>query len=157
MLTPNTLPERVVQLQLKALQISDMKTAFHLMSPTNQALTGPWIQFANLITEEPFDHIVGHRQADVLMTVNDDINDLVSCFVRIWPKVKKGDDESMQICKEYWWELSLQGKEAGPNEDCWMVDTVMPNFETAELFMDEWLQDDDELDGPTFLDMDELF
>lgn len=157
LITPKTLPEQVVQRQLKALQTSDMKTAFLLMSPANRALTGPWKQFAGLMAEEPFDPIVGHRRGDVLMTVNDEENDQVSCFVRVWPEVEKGDDETMQLCKEYWWELSLQDKEAGPNEDCWMVDTIMPNFETAELFMDEWLQDDDELDGPSFLDMDEFF
>jgi hypothetical protein len=156
MITPNTLPEQVVQQQLKALQTSDMETAFHLMSPTNQQLTGPWKQFASLMSDEPFGPIVGHRRADVLMTVNDEENFLVSCFVRVWPQVEKGD-ESMQMSKEYWWELSIQDKEAGPSEDCWMVDTIMPNFETAELFMDEWLEDDDELDGPAFLDLDEFF
>jgi hypothetical protein len=158
MITPNTLPEQVVQRQLKALQKSDMKTAFKLMSPTNQALTGPWKQFTDSISEEPFDPIVGHRRADVLMTVNNEQKYLVSCFVRVWPKFKKGEDESlMQMCKEYWWELSVQDEEAGPNEDCWMVDTIMPSFETAESFMDEWLKDDDEIDGPAFLDLDEFF
>ena len=157
MITPNTLPEQVVQMHLKALQTSDMKAAFLLMSPDNRALTGPWKQFASLLSEEPFDPIVGHRRADVLMTVNNDELELVSCFVRVWPKVEKGDVEIMGMCKEYWWELSIQDKEAGPNEDCWMVDTIMPNFETAELFMDDFMQDDDELDGETFLDMDEFF
>ena len=156
MLTTNTLPEQVVHMHLKALQASDMKTAFLLMSPDNRALTGPWKQFASLMSEEPFDHIVGHRRSDVLMVVNNDELELVSCFVRVWPKVEKGDDERMQICREYWWELSIQDKEAGPDEDCWMVDTIMPNFETADMYMDELFMDDDELDGPTFLDMDDF-
>lgn len=134
-LSPRTLPEHVVQAHLQALKQSDLQSAFELCS---FALIEecPWASFVDMISKPPFDPIVGHVKADVLMTVHDKEESLICCLVRVVSSEKKGKRTSLiqtqPPCLHYWWEMSKQVQE-GPLDGCWMIDSILPDFEDMEF------------------------
>mmetsp|Transcript_13115 Transcript_13115/g.18569 ORF Transcript_13115/g.18569 Transcript_13115/m.18569 type:complete len:208 (+) Transcript_13115:295-918(+) len=140
--SPNFLPEEVVQAQLKALQQSDIDCSYKFFSPAAQEDFGQPEDFGQLLSLTPFDPILGHVKADVLLTTTstssstsdiifDDDEDTCCCLVRIVPKDKYRKKRRIP-CLEYWWELSLQ-EENGPFDGCWMIESIMPDFEDIEL------------------------
>jgi hypothetical protein len=171
-LSPNTLPEDVVQMQLQAFKQSDIYSAFHLYaSPACKEETGTWQQFEILLSSPPFDAIVGHHQADVLLTVSDgDQADCVCCLVRIVPGRGNKKKSSTTGLLYYWWELSKQqyddddddddDDENSANNGCYMIDSVIPDFEDTEVDARDFEDDDDDggddddfLLGPGFIDI----
>jgi hypothetical protein len=154
-LSPRTLPEHVVQAHLLAIQQSDFKSAFELCSP-GLIEECPWSSFTDMISEPPFRPIVGHVKADVLMTIHDKGQESLLCFlVRVVPS-KKVQRESIfktqQPCLHYWWEISIQYHD-GPLDGCWMIDSILPDFEDMEFDpLDLEMQEDDDGDDD-FTDM----
>lgn len=152
-----SIPEDVVQMQLQALQEHDIKKAFALNSPENQAVTGPPTQFEQLLLEKPFTPIIGHDDGQVLMTISQhDGNEqcYVSCLVRIIPgrnaRQKSSDDNDddhdevdhdsndendnnmYQDPVLYWWEVSKHEDVTSETGYKYMVDSVLPDAEDVE-------------------------
>jgi hypothetical protein len=138
------LPEDVVRQQLNAFQSKDIKTAFSYASPENRAATGPsWQEFDEMImSQDDFSPILGHFESTVLMIVSPEEWES-GCLVRIVPK------EDSKKCFEYWWELTKR-EEGDEMEGCWMVDSVLPNFESMSL---DW--NDEIFDSDGFYDYEE--
>jgi hypothetical protein len=111
------------------LKRSDFKSAFQLSSP-ELIQECPWLSFVDMISEPPFEPIVGHSKADVLMTVHHhpkQEESVISCLVRIVPSQKerkKSRISQQQPCLQYWWEVSKQYQEDGPFDGCWMIDSI---------------------------------
>jgi hypothetical protein len=151
LLSPALRPEQVVQEQLKALQQSDHYSAYKLYSPDSKKAIGRFQNFESLVSIPPFDSILGHSKADVLMTACHE-EGFTCCLVRIVPSDKySGTIKTPYL--EYWWEVSKQYEE-GPLEGCWMIDSVMPNFEDMNideqdledmLEIGDWDDDDDDI------------
>jgi hypothetical protein len=156
LLSPALLPEQVVQLQLQALQQSDLYSAYKLYSPDSKEAIGQFQNFESIVSIPPFDSILGHSKADILMTACHE-EGFTGCLVRIVPSEKYLRTMNLP-CLEYWWEVSKQYEE-GPLEGCWMIDSVMPNFEDMnidELDLEDMLEigdwDDDDDDDELFFD-----
>jgi hypothetical protein len=152
-LSPNTLPEHVVQAHLQALKRSDFKTAFQLSSP-ELIDECPWPSFVGMISEPPFKPIVGHSKADVLMTIQHKEDSVICCLVRIVPS-KKGKEKSriiQQPCLQYWWELSKQYQD-GPFDGCWMIDSILPDFEDMEFDVQDLVVEEDDDDHDDYENM----
>jgi hypothetical protein len=113
-LTPTTTPESIVQLQLQALQEDDMYSVFKFASPNNKAMTGPWQRFGAMVRSPPYHHLVGHREADVLLGVTSGDN---------WRGLVRVLSKSSELPVEYWWALSRCTE--GPFPGCYMVDAVL--------------------------------
>jgi hypothetical protein len=162
--SPTYLPEEIVQAQLKALQQSDVDWSFKFFSPGAQQDFGSSEDFGQLLGLAPFDPILGHVKADVLLTTASPASSTIDivfgddavtccCLVRIVPSDKIRKKRRIP-CLEYWWELSL-GEETGPLDGCWMVESIMPDFEDMELTDLDFV--DMLADGEEFDDMDEFF
>jgi hypothetical protein len=123
--------EDIVRQQLNAFQENDIETAFSYASPANKVLTGPsWQEFGDLIqSEAAFTPILGHIKSAVLMTVHHD-DWGICCLVRIIPKTDP------RTCLEYWWELTKQGM-GEEMAGCWMIDSVLPDFEDMSIDLDD--------------------
>lgn len=140
-------PEDVVRKQLDAFKESDIKTAFEYASPENQIVTGPLKEFEFMLrSEQAFRPIIAHYKADILMTVcHEDWG--MCCLVRLVPKIRQS-----KPCLEYWWELTKQ--QDGAKAGCWMIDSVLPDFEDMSLSADDMFEDEDD---DIFYDAMDLF
>ena len=152
------LPEDVVQDQLKLLKDCDIRKAYeNFMSAEAKIFTlNSWRSLEAEFMSDPFQGIVGHAKATVLMTVMDKTNfdgdneryfTTSNCLVQIVPtfgakkeKDDNDDDDSLKVkssntesqrplpIKQYWWELS-EDQTTGD----WMVDSVLPDFESIDV------------------------
>jgi hypothetical protein len=70
------------------------------------------------------------------MTIHDKEESLVCCLVRVVLSQKGKRSSVMQKtqppCLHYWWEMSKQVQD-GPLDGCWMIDSILPDFEDMEF------------------------
>ena len=118
LITPQTPPETVVQLQLEALQKDDMETVYQFASPSNKQAMGPVIRFSEMVRSPPYDPLIHHSRASVMMTMAYRVNRW-QCLVRVW------DTEDSGPPKDFVWHMS-KSKKDDLYFDCWMVDAVLP-------------------------------
>ena len=116
--SPATTQELIVESQLVALQQDDMQSVYDLASPTNKAQTGTIDRFSQMVKQGPYQNLIGHQRASILLT--SDIAASKQLLVRVVPK---GYPKKSIV--EYWWSLSRC--RSGPSEGCYMVDAVIPN------------------------------
>lgn len=117
---PALSPERVVEIQLEALQHNDSPTpdagieqVYLLAHPDNKRLTGPLPRFTRMIKGAPFRPLVGHIAHDVeRLGANED---QVSFKVTI----HAADGEVL----EYFWAVGRVV--SGPDEGAWMTVGVL--------------------------------
>lgn len=136
-----------------------MSCAFDCYSEESRIVIGDVDNFEDLVSGPPFDALVGHEDAQVLMTTNLDKH-VASCFVKIIPN-KKLKKWKKVPCLHYWWELSKRDGEDDvidddddiddedydeDNEACWMVDAFMPDFDDMDFEAVEVIEDDDFFD-----------
>ena len=57
---------------------------------------------------------------------------VISSLVRSVPSKKEKSRITQQPCLQYWWELSKQYQD-GPFDGCWMIDSILPDFEDMEF------------------------
>ena len=70
--TNPTSPEEVIQNQLYYYQHNALDKVYHTYcSPGNKAATGSYDEFVHLVNQPPYDLIVGHERADVLLELVD--------------------------------------------------------------------------------------
>lgn len=157
--TPQT-PEEVVQNQLFHYQTSNLASAYSYNSPENKQATGTVSDFEISLQTPPYNLLVNHERADVLLEVipdgmfheNDSDRenyDTALCLVCIRP--------NRQIKNHpvwFWWELSrnIDDEDEEDVGEQWMVDCIIPDFEdldfeTDALSIEEFGEgdDDDEL------------
>ena len=128
--SPTLPPEKVVEIQLKALQENDehdhgIAQVYLFASPTNLAITGPFQRFAAMIRSS-YDHLLEHRRAVQLDPMT--FEEQSSVFVEVTGKFGK--------VVTYVWILDRQ--QSGPYEGCWLtsavhVTTAPDAVETIEL------------------------
>jgi hypothetical protein len=146
LVSPALSPERVVKDQLEALKNVDMNRAYESYTPGSKEVIGGVDNFVDLITAPPFETLVKHNDAQVLMTTFPNGDSVASCFVKVvlteyWRKKKF----EYIPCLYFWWELSKEEDEFG-NEN-WMVDAFMPDFDDMEFDAIEIMEmDEDEGD-----------
>ena len=127
-------------------------------------------EFVEMLNIPPYDLILGHERADVLLEVLPDgatasregTHDVACCLVCIRPNRK-----AKKRCPVwFWWELSKQDLEEGEEVGVvgkggageWVVDCVMPDFddlefETESLSIQEFDDDDDDGEVTFFWDL----
>lgn len=142
LVTPSSIsPERVVEEQLRALKESKMSRAFGCYSPESREVIGDDENFEELVTGAPFDAIIDHKDAQVLLITQLE-SEVASCLVRIIPN-KKLKKYNRVPCLHYWWELSKrEDEDEEDNEGSWMVDAFMPDFDDMEFEAVEVIEDD---------------
>ena len=136
------MPEDVVQAQLDCLREKDLEQAYNkFISPLlKEATDNSWELFAEELIQEDFAPLVGHSQATVLMSVSGkDTYGATDPFTRSMCLVRLGCKKKKEVPKQYWWELSVD-EDSGE----WMVDGIVPDFESMELEEGIFLEDDDE-------------
>lgn len=167
---PST-PEEAVQNQLHHYRTNELSRAFGCCSPSNREATGSLSEFERLVREPPYDLILGHERADVLLEVvpgdvpvNDEREDprLVSCLVCVRPNGKA----RRRYPVWFWWEMSKveegsdEGASEGGDAGKWMVDCIMPDFEdldfeTEQLSIVNFMEEEDgDGDEVIYLDFD---
>jgi hypothetical protein len=116
---PRHSPEQVVMFQLAALRENDaadagIATVFAFSSPANQAATGPFPRFVELVKSPAYRPLIGHRRAAP------------------GPMRVRGRDASQEVSvtaadgEELSYVFSLTRQPAGaPFAECWMTDGVV--------------------------------
>lgn len=114
---PEFSPDKVVRIQLEALQHNDktnkgIETAFNFASPDNKKVTGPLSRFIKMVRNQPYSTMLNHQSVE-------------------YEPVKISGDTAIQRVKligsdgqaiNYIFRLSRQS--AAPYENCWMTDAV---------------------------------
>ncbi|KAK1741572.1 hypothetical protein QTG54_008050 [Skeletonema marinoi] len=159
-INPQT-PEEVVQNQLFHYQIKNLESAFSYNSPENKQATGTISDFETSLQTPPYNLLVNHERADVLLEVipdgmfhEDDTErenyDTALCLVCIRPNKEVKKNHPVW----FWWELSrnIDDEDEEDVGEQWMVDCIIPDFEdldfeTDSLTIEEFGEgdDDDEL------------
>ncbi len=159
--------EEVVQNQLYHYRQKDLESAYQYCSPDNQEATGDISEHESMVNTPPYDLILGHERADVLLEIlpddapRDGTHESACYLVCIRPN--RSARKSYPVW--FWWELSRHQQTSGKDGDkeglfaCgeWRVDSVAPDFEDLDfeaeslaMFVDEGEEDDDDDDGMTF-------
>ena len=128
--SPDLPPEKVVEIQLRALQGNDehdhgIAQIYLFASPSNLAITGPFTRFASMI-HDSYGHLLSHRRAVQLEPMTFEGQSTV--FVEVTGKLGK--------VVTYVWILDRQ--QSGPYAGCWLtsavhVATAPDAIETFEL------------------------
>lgn len=135
-------PEELVQKQLQYFQTGDVASGFRLNSLENQAVTGPWENFNDLLNDPPFDVLLSHTKATVLMEIHQRDIETVSCLVRVIPSTPT---RQSQPALDFVWELSKELLDDESEKFNWVVDSIMPWFEDlSNLDVDFFFGDDNE-------------
>jgi hypothetical protein len=121
-LTPQTSPESIVRSQLEDLKVDDMYQVFKFASPSNKEITGPWQNFGEMVRSPPYHHLVNHKRAELLLTVQSSPNKSWQGLVRVLSSSPSATSSNVVV--EYWWSLSRC--KTGPFPGCYMVDAVIP-------------------------------
>ena len=154
-------PEEVVQNQLFHYQNANLASAFSYNSPQNKEATGSLSEFESSLKVAPYNLLMNHERADVMLEVipdglfhedqeDRDNYDTALCLVCIRPSRQLEKSNSVW----FWWELSRNIDDEDEQEvgEQWMVDCIIPDFEdldfeTNSLSIEEFGEgdDDDEL------------
>ncbi|EFJ43901.1 hypothetical protein VOLCADRAFT_118965 [Volvox carteri f. nagariensis] len=118
---PSLPPEAVIGIQLAALACEDISRVFAFASPANKAVTGPLERFTMLLLRDPkYRPLVRHRVAEQV-----DLGSLRPGIHRAVVKVVSTNTGMPQeVEMMFYWVLSRQGPDAGPQANCWMTDSV---------------------------------
>lgn len=119
--TPDMTPDIVVRKQLDALQQNDMYSVFKHASPYNKATTGPLERFSAMVRTPPYDTLLNHDRAEIMLIMKAPNDQQWVGRIRIWSKKSK----NQKLPVDFLWQLS-QVPDEGPFQDCWMVDGVFP-------------------------------
>jgi len=119
-----TLPEHIVEAQLKCLGGKDIQQAYEGFF--SQITDSTWEEFEKELEDESFTALTNHQSATVVM-VTQLGEEECACLVRIALK-------SRAFPIEYWWALS---KEDGK----WKVDTIMPEHDNMDPHTMDMMED----------------
>jgi hypothetical protein len=116
--SPEFSPDKVVRIQLEALQQNDetnqgVKTTFNFASPANRENTGPLPRFIKMLQSPPYNAMLNYKSVE-------------------FDPVKVSDDLALQrvrlIAKDgqpIIFIFSLSKQSQAPYQDCWMTDGVV--------------------------------
>lgn len=166
-INPQT-PEEVVQNQLFHYQTSNLPSAYSYNSPESKGATGTISDFETSLQTPPYNLLVNHERADVLLEVipdgmfhEDDTErknyDTALCLVCIRPNRELKKNHPVW----FWWELSRNIDDEDEAEvvgEQWMVDCIIPDFEdldfeTDALSIEEFGEGDDDDELTIFWDV----
>ena len=116
---PDYGPREVVEIQIEALRSNDepsedsgIESAFNFASQNNKRATGPISRFKKMVHNKRYSKLLNHDTADS-------------------KDFKLNGDEATQILlvekngKERLYEFGLEKQKKGPNEGCWMTNSVL--------------------------------
>ncbi|MFP4091812.1 MAG: DUF4864 domain-containing protein [Cyclobacteriaceae bacterium] len=117
---PGLSPQKVVALQIEALQHNDhpypdhgIEVAYTFASPENRQNTGPLERFTQMVRNETYESLLHFQQYGL-----DDIQVEGDVAVQKVTLIDANDQPAV-----YFFQLSRQ--KDGPYEDCWMTDSVI--------------------------------
>jgi len=116
---PELTPRQVVDIQLRALQLSGgghdgIATCFEFASPANRRMTGPLDRFTQMVSGPPYDAMLQHVRADVEhVEIAQGVATVIVTLVD-----QNGQNQGFMFV------LSKQTDK--PYVDCWMTDSVAP-------------------------------
>ncbi|KAL7512423.1 hypothetical protein ACHAXN_009394 [Cyclotella atomus] len=165
--TPPITGEQIVQTQLSHYKTSNLSEAFKLCSPWFQDTTGTLSDFESAINESPYNLLLNHERADILLETIQDVDPNqkeedgsiraeAACYLVC---VKPGAGAESRYPVWFWWEVSrhyFEEEEELEDEDVvgeWRVDCVMPDFEDLEFEAEslvQFFEEDEEEGGPDF-------
>jgi len=139
-------PESKVQAQLDALKVRDFKRAFGCYSDDSKVVLGSVENFEDVACQPPFETLVEHEDAQVIMTSNIMDPDIATCLVKVvfgkqWRKKKHKNAP----CLYFTWELSREDEDSE-----WEVEAFFPDFDDMEFEEIELIAVDDEEEGDMF-------
>eukprot|EP00320_Phaeocystis_rex_P006682 CAMPEP_0119063230 /NCGR_PEP_ID=MMETSP1178-20130426/6623_1 /TAXON_ID=33656 /ORGANISM="unid sp, Strain CCMP2000" /LENGTH=251 /DNA_ID=CAMNT_0007044587 /DNA_START=84 /DNA_END=839 /DNA_ORIENTATION=+ len=107
--SPSLTPEAVVQAQLAALQIGDIRRCFEFASPANRHATGPWSRFDRMVRSAPaYSPLVCCSSFEILSALSTAPGKW-RCRVRVRPAGSSSAPFAVvSPFVEYCWELSKQ-------------------------------------------------
>lgn len=159
--------EEAVQNQLRHYQASRLPDAFRCCSPDNREATGALADFERLVRTPPYDLLLGHARADVLLetavpdeflAVSDDGGGRTTAAAAaharcLLVRIRPGATARRRHPVWFWWEVSRGAMPGDPDGGAgWRVDCVMPDFDDLEFeaealsleeFGEEFDEDDD--------------
>jgi hypothetical protein len=128
LISPPLSAERVVREQLDALKDDDIRRAYALYSPDSQDAMGGCDSFSERVYSSPFETLVNHKEAQVLMTSQIQSEDVCGCLVKIEFAKKWRKKYRSAPCLYFLWELSREDEDSP-----WQVDAFMPDFDDMDF------------------------
>lgn len=122
-------PEGRVQEQLSAFKVGDFKGAHACYSDDSKIVLGSVENFAKMALEPPFETLVEHEDAQVLLTSTIMDPDIASCLVKVVidKKLRKKKHKNTP-CLYFTWELSREDEDSP-----WQVEAFFPDFDDMEF------------------------
>jgi hypothetical protein len=124
--SPELTPDKVVIIQLDALQNNDLsqgnegiRQAWHFASPSNREAIGPIERFISLVKNPLYKNLIGFETADLGQIIVQ--NDRAQQIVRL----------NHPGGKVFLYVFMLSRQSEYPYENCWMTDAVVPLREQA--------------------------
>jgi len=122
-------PESMVQAQLDAMKVGDFKRAYACYSDDSKIVIGSVDNFKETACKSPFETLIEHEDAQVIMTSTFMDPDVASCLVKIvfaekWRKKKHKDTP----CLYFTWELSREDEDSP-----WEVEAFFPDFDDMDF------------------------
>jgi hypothetical protein len=146
LISPSFSAERVVREQLDALKDDDIRRAYGCYSPGSKEAIGGCESFSELVNSPPFETLLNHKEAQVLMTSQIHSEDESGCLVKIILDKKWRKKYKSAPCLYFIWELSREDEDSP-----WLVDAFMPDFDDVDFEAIELVDDMDE-DGDIFFE-----
>lgn len=159
---PSTPPtgESIVRTQLSHYKSSNIPAVYELCSPWFQDSMGSLSEFEESINEPPFNLLLNHERADVLLETLPETPEKgegiqAACYLVC---IKPGKDAPSHYPVWFWWETSRHYLKEEDLEDDdvdgeWFVDCIIPDFDDLEFDTESLVQmlaDDDDGDSPAF-------
>mmetsp|Transcript_7916 Transcript_7916/g.19112 ORF Transcript_7916/g.19112 Transcript_7916/m.19112 type:complete len:173 (+) Transcript_7916:123-641(+) len=146
-LQPHMTPEAKIREQLDALKAGDFKNAYACYSDDSKIVLGDVEKFAEMACKSPFEPLVEHEDAQVVMTTTFMDPDVASCLVKVvfgkkWRAKKK---HKSGPCLYFTWELSREDDESE-----WEIEAFFPDFDDMDFEAIELIAVDEEDEGEMF-------
>ncbi|CAJ1942172.1 unnamed protein product [Cylindrotheca closterium] len=139
-------PETKIREQLDALKVADFERAFSCYSDDSQVVLGDVENFAEVASQSPFEFLVEHEDAQVVMVSTVMDPDVASCLVKVvfgkkWRKKRR----NCAPCLYYTWELSRDDEDSE-----WEIEAFFPDFDDVDFDAIELIGVDDDEEGEMF-------
>ncbi|KAL3930446.1 MAG: hypothetical protein SGBAC_011762 [Bacillariaceae sp.] len=139
-------PESRIREQLDALKVKDFKRAYACYSESSRGVLGDAETFADVACKSPFEILVEHENAQILLTSTFLNPDVATCLVKVvfGKKLRKKKHKNVP-CLYFNWELSREDEDSD-----WEVEAFFPDFDDMEFEEIELISVDEEEEGDVF-------
>ena len=139
-------PEAKIREQLDFLKVADFERAFGCYSDDSKVVLGSVENFAEVACTSPFEILVEHEDAQVVMTSTFMDPDVASCLVKVvFGKKMRKKKHKNAPCLYFTWELSREDEESE-----WEIEAFFPDFDDMEFEKIELIGVDEDEEGDMF-------